>query len=128
MHITHASTAAEYRIDQAAYERDLGAEIQPRHWREAEDRILSDVETFADWLYDKCVHVGAVTSDWEARRADRLAAASAPALLHIALTAARDGSDALAATALRILGADYVSSRSNHHWLLASRFADEDAT
>ena len=77
-------------------------------YQEASDRVLADVDTFADHLGGACMGKSKVTSERETRIPGRLLQADDAVVLHAGLVAGQRGDSATALEVLRILGDRYL--------------------
>ena len=99
--------------------------LDPLHIEYATDKVLADMETFADWLSADCSERFNVSSDYECRQNHRWPSSDIPTLLHAAITASLGGNLMMAGEALKLIAERYLAANSDRIAWLASESAME---
>lgn len=83
------------------------------HTEYAEQRQLDDVDSFQNWLAGECAFTEFVSSEWESRKPERLAAAITPVALHAALAATKRGDAETLLQAMQVIVGRYLAASAD---------------
>lgn len=102
-------------------------EVRPVEYAAAHEyaieRVLADVDSFADFLSGACFQVRSVDSERAMRLPSRRALADIPTLLHAAIVSAGRRDDTTCADALRIIVQSYLDDSAARIGRIAAEVA-----
>jgi hypothetical protein len=91
----------------------------------ARDQLLASIDLFQDWIGGECGFCESVTSEYEARRPERLQAALTPVVLHAALVATQRGDAQGVLEAMKVIVARYLKEHDGALLRIAGELATE---